>query len=213
MNKLLLAATTLLVAAPVLAQTMPAGQPERMGRGIGQGMGQGMGMKDKVQTRAEVIARTQRAFAMLDTNHDGVLDQAELAAAGRNWDGAAGGSPNSNAGANADRPMPMDRNAMFDMIDTNHDGNISRDEFARAPMNHGMGGGAGGGGHGGMGGGGGAGGGMARMWSMADANHDGRVTLKEATDMALMRFDRMDANHDGQVTPEERAVARVLRGK
>ena len=204
MNKLLLAATAL-VAAPVLAQTMPAGQPERMGRG----MGQGMGLKDKVQTRAKVITRTQRAFAMLDTNHDGVLDQAELAAAGRNWDGAAGGGAN----ANADRPMPMDRNAMFDMIDTNHDGNISRDEFARAPMNHGMSGGMGGGGHGGMGGGGGAGGGMARMWSMADANHDGRVTLKEATDMALMRFDRMDANHDGQVTPEERAAARALRGK
>ena len=209
MNKLLLAATTLLVAAPVLAQTMPALQPERIGRG----MGQGVGMKDKVQTHADVITRTQRAFAMLDTNHDGVLDQAELAAAGRNWDGAAGKSPNSNAGANADRPMPMDRNAMFDMIDTNHDGNISRDEFARAPMNHGMGGGAGGGGHGGMGGGGAAGGGMARMWSMADANHDGRVTLKEATDMAVMRFDRMDANHDGQVTPEERAAAREVRGK
>ena len=198
MIKLLLAATALLVAAPVLAQTMPAGQPERTGRG--------KEMKDKVQTRAEVIARTQRAFAMLDTNHDGVLDQAELAAAGRNWDGAAGGSPTSNAGANADRPMPMDRNAMFDMIDTNHDGSISRDEFARAPMNHGMGGGMSGGKMGG-------GGGMARMWSMADANHDGRVTLKEATDMALMRFDRMDANHDGQVTPEERAAAHALRGK
>ncbi|MEG3154390.1 EF-hand domain-containing protein [Sphingomonas sp. RB1R13] len=209
MNKLLLAATALLVAAPVLAQTMPAGQPDRMGQGMGHGNVQGMGMKDKVQTRAEVIARTQRAFAMLDTNHDGVLDQAELTAAGRNWDGAAGGSPNSNA----DRPMPMDRNAMFDMIDTNHDGIISRDEFARAPMNHGMGSGMGGGkmrggDHGGMGGGG-----MARMWSMADANHDGRVTLKEATDMALMRFDRMDANHDGQVTPEERAAERELRGK
>ena len=204
MNKLLLAAAALLVAAPVLAQTMPTGQPERRG----QGMGQGMGMKDKVQTRAELIAHTQRAFAMLDTNHDGVLDQAELAAAGRNWDGAAGGSPNSNAGANADRPMPMDRNAMFDMIDTNHDGSISRDEFARAPMNHGMGSGKmGGGDHGSIGGG------MARMWSMADANHDGRVTLKEATDMALMRFDRMDANHDGQVTPEERGAARALRGK
>ena len=208
MNKLLLAAAALLVAAPVLAQTMPTGQPERRG----QGMGQGMGMKDKVQTRAEVIARTQRAFAMLDTNHDGVLDQAELAAAGRNWDGAAGRSPNSNAGVNAARPMPMDRNAMFDMFDTNPDGNISRDEFARAPMNHGMGDGKmGGGDHGGMGGM--DGGGMARMWSMADANHDGRVTLKEATDMALMRFDRMDANHDGQVTPEERGAARALRGK
>lgn len=157
MNKLLLAAAALLVAAPVLAQTMPTGQPERRG----QGMGQGMGMKDKVQTHAEVITRTQRAFAMLDTNHDG---------------------------------------------------NISRDEFARAPMNHGMGDGKmGGGDHGGMGGM--DGGGMARMWSMADANHDGRVTLKEATDMALMRFDRMDANHDGQVTPEERAAARALRGK
>lgn len=206
MNKLLLAASALLVAAPVFAQTTPAGQPKRMG--------QGMGMKDKVQTRAEVIARTQRAFAMLDTNHDGVLDQTELAAAGRNWGSAAGGSSTSNASANADHPVPMDRNAMFDMVDTNHDGNISRDEFARAPMNHGMGGGMGGGkmrggDHGVMDGGGG----MARMWSMADANHDDRVTLKEATDMALTRFDRMDANHDGQVTPEERAAAREMRGK
>jgi hypothetical protein len=136
-KKPLLAATALLVAAPVLAQTMPARQPERMGQGMGQGIGQGMGMKDKVQTRAEVIARTQRAFAMLDTNHDGVLDQAELAAAGGNWDGAAGGSPNGNAAANADRPTPMDRNAMFDMIDSNHDGSISRDDETRNARRHG----------------------------------------------------------------------------
>lgn len=203
MKKVLIAASAL-VAIPAFAQNSPpmpmppmAGMPGKM-------------MMDRVQTRAEVIARTQKMFAMLDTNHDGVLDQAELAAAGKRSDGAKGG-----AGTVEMARMPLDRNAMFDMIDTNHDGSISRDEFARAPMPHG----------GGMGGnrdvdrqpdrghGMGMGGGMARMWAMADTNHDGRVTLKEATDLALQHFDRMDANHDGQLTPEERAAGRGMRAK
>ena len=42
---------------------------------------------------------------------------------------------------------------------------------------------------------------------MADANHDGRVTLAEATSGALHHFDLIDANRDGRLTPEERAPA------
>ena len=189
MNKLLIAACAF-VAVPAFAQAPPPGAGT-----VGA----------RVQLRADVIARTQRMFAMLDTNHDGVLDQSELAAAGKRWDGAPG------AGAAPVR-MPMDRNSMFDMIDANHDGMISRDEFARAPTPLGAAGRDRDGGaqidrgHG-------MGGGMARMWQLADANHDGRVTLQEAINFALQRFDRLDTNHDGQLTPEERAAGHAKRGE
>ena len=86
MNKLLLAAAGF-VAAPALAQTTPMIHTPPAGM-----------MATKVQARAEVVARTQRMFAMLDTNHDNVLDQAELAAAGKRWDGAR------EAGSYGNRP-------------------------------------------------------------------------------------------------------------
>jgi hypothetical protein len=47
------------------------------------------------------------------------------------------------------------------------------------------------------------------LFQLADANHDGRVTLAEATSGALRHFDMMDANRDGRLTPEERAAGRV----
>lgn len=186
MKKLLLAAAAL-IAVPAVAQPAPPPPPGVAGDGAAQGMG------ERVQRRDQVVQRTQRMFAMLDANHDGVLDQSELAAAGSRWDGAGGASAHT----------PMDRNAMFDMIDTNHDGMISRDEFARAPMHGGESGGMAAAGRG-MGGRG-----MAQMWAMADANHDGRVTLQEATEMALRHFDMLDTNHDGLLTPDERAAGRM----
>lgn len=199
MKKILILACAL-VATPAFAQTPPPPTAMPMAGMRGQ-------MMNRVQLRADVVARTQKMFAMLDVNHDGVLDQAELAAAGKRWDGAH----EANSGM-ASGHMPMDRNAMFDMMDANHDGAISRDEFARAPMHHGdVAGGEGERIHGmgrGMGGGG-----MAKMWTMADVNHDGRVTLQEATTLALQHFDRLDTNRDGQLTPEERAAGRAMRGQ
>jgi hypothetical protein len=47
-----------------------------------------------------------------------------------------------------------------------------------------------------------------RMFEMADANRDGRVSLQEAQTAALQHFDMMDANRDGQVTPQERGQMR-----
>ena len=206
MNKSILATAAVVAAAvavPVAAQVMapPAPPAPSSAPGMERPM-----MNDRVPTRAEVVARTQRMFAMLDSNRDGALDAAELAATG---DKAGDRHDGDRAGIGGGERMPLDRNAMFDMIDANHNGAIDRDEFARAPMPHhdGM---AGGGGKHGMGGGdGGHGGGMGRMLAMADANRDGRVTLQEATDLATRRFDMTDTNHDGQVTPEERAAGRV----
>jgi hypothetical protein len=46
-----------------------------------------------------------------------------------------------------------------------------------------------------------------RLFEMADANKDGRVSLAEAQAAALAHFDRADTNRDGQITPEERSKA------
>ena len=197
MNKLILAAAAL-VAAPLVAQSTPMTMPVP---GV-QRDATHAGMGDHVHARADVIARTQRMFAMVDANHDGVLEEAETATARKRWDGPRhAGASDASAGG-----MPMDRNAMFDMMDGNRDGSISRDEFTKAhmQMHHGKGMQAGMDGE--------HKGGMARMWTMADANHDGQVTLKEATDLSLQHFDRMDTNHDGQVSPDERGAARAQMG-
>lgn len=185
----------------------------------------------KVHSRAEVGAHVRAMFERLDTNRDGFVTKAEAQAARahradrvikRIRHGAAG-SPEQRL---------ADRGAMFDRIDTNRDGSISREEFAKVRENRverrivmreklkegeaapsdGKGGvshnGAMGlmqhpGGYdarrGGLGG---------RMFDMADANKDGRVTLQEATAAAYRHFDMADANRDGQVTREERMQMR-----
>lgn len=43
-----------------------------------------------------------------------------------------------------------------------------------------------------------------KMFDMADANHDGRVSMDEMTSAALKHFDQADANHDGKLSPDER---------
>ena len=43
-----------------------------------------------------------------------------------------------------------------------------------------------------------------KMFEMADANHDGRVSMDEMTSAALKHFDEADANHDGKLSPDER---------
>ena len=48
-----------------------------------------------------------------------------------------------------------------------------------------------------------------RLFEMADANHDGRVSLAEAQAAAMAHFDKADLNHDGRITPEERAQGHV----
>jgi hypothetical protein len=74
------------------------------------------------------------------------------------------------------------------MADRNGDG--MRDHRRMAGLMRGM--------HPGMGGFGG------RMFEMADANKDGRVSLQEAQTAALQHFDMADLNHDGRITREER---------
>ena len=90
----------------------------------------------------------------------------------------------------------------FQLADTNHDGFISRAEFAQrmtvilnrsAPPTKAD---------------------AQRMLDAAnrafdnvDANHDGRLSLSEASARPLRAFDMMDTNHDGILTVAEKAAA------
>ena len=163
----------------------------------------------RVHTRDDVVKHVRDLFARLDSNRDGFITREE-AGTGKL---AMGGDTRERFAerlAKRDGPKP-DRGAAFDRLDTNRDGTISRDEFMSAKprieerrmivMHEGHGGEAGGpakmrmhrmgmGLHG-------------RLFDKADVNHDGKVTLQEATDTALRHFDMADANHDGKITPDE----------
>jgi Ca2+-binding EF-hand superfamily protein len=172
----------------------------------------------KTVTRDEVVAHVRDMFAKLDTNKDGVVTREEADAAHARMAAQMQERFAKRMAERGDMPK-VDRGAIFDRLDKNHDGMISRDEFNSAPpqvqerrvtvMNEG-----GPGGmaamhrmHAGMGFGG-------RLFDMADSNKDGRVSLQEATAMALQHFDSADLNHDGKLTPDERMQAHQrMRGQ
>lgn len=152
--------------------------------------GRGMGA-DRAMDWAQFKAHADEGFAKLDVNHDGVIDQ-------------------------SDRLAMRDqmRNRMFDGLDKNHDGSVSRQEFESEhghdgpPPPPGMG--PDGDHHGGdrMDGPRGAGmGAMMMMMRGADTNHDGKITRAEYDASVKMHFAAMDTNHDGQISPAERKAA------
>ena len=219
MKKMILAATALLAGTAALAQTAPAPAtpaPTPMAHP----------MFDKEMTRDEVVANVREHFAKLDANKDGAVTKEEVTA-GRDqfvqrFELKKGDAPE---GMMLDHPVG-DPNAAFDRLDTNKDGAISRDEFAkgreerierrivmreegkdgakRTPKDgkdmqkHVMRM------HGGPGGFG------SRMIVMADTDKDGKITLAEAEALALQHFDQMDTNKDGKVTPEERRAGQPI---
>jgi EF hand domain-containing protein len=174
-----------------------------------------MMMSGRAMTRDEVVRHVRGQFARLDANRDGYVTREEADSARSRMMGAMHAGIEQRL---AGRGIGPDRAAVFDRLDANHDGNISRQEFMAAqprlqerramimhtrsdaapgaPVTgmkmrmHGMAAGFGG-----------------RLFEMADANHDGRVSLAEAQQAALQHFDRADLNHDGTLSPEEREQA------
>ena len=145
-------------------------------------------------TRAEAQAKASDMFARLDMNHDGKLDMADRA---------------------------TQETAMFDRMDTDKNGQISRAEFV-AHHGHDMAEGEATGhrmGQGRMGEHGmreRAGHRMGQfrdrammMLRMADTNKDNAVSQAEFLAAEAMMFDRADTNKDGKVTREERRNGRM----
>ena len=207
MTKYLIGAAAIALAGAAIAQEMrpPVVQTPQIGM-----QGQGTDTGGRIQTRAEVVAKAQKHFAMLDSNRDGAITAEEMQAIR----GQRMGNRMARQGNDAMRDGPMaNPGAMFDRLDGNHDGSISRDEFAkgrevrieRKIVMNGAPDGTGRGEHRMMKmhrmGGGGMRGAMVKL---ADTNSDGRITLQEMTAAALQRFDLADTNRDGQVTREER---------
>ena len=183
---------------------------------------------EHVMTRDEVAKHVGELFGRLDTNHDGFVTKEEVEAIHQKMMGAMG-MARDMASRMPEHEMPMpDRGAMFDRLDANHDGVISRQEFMaskpqvreeRVMIMRGPDGAPGAAGMHGMHAMGDMHpmgdmhglhamhmGGMAmggNMFDMADANHDGRVSLAEAQAAALAHFDKADLNHDGKITPDE----------
>jgi Ca2+-binding EF-hand superfamily protein len=160
------AATAVLAAGAAYAQPAPRAEAGRAG-----------------STRAEVEQRTAERFGRMDANDDGVLNEADRAAA---------------------------RRQAFDAIDADKDGTISfaefearRDEHREARTERSGSDGSRERGFARRGGRGGAG-----MTRGADADNDGTVTEAEFTTAALTRFDRADADKDGTISAEERRNAR-----
>lgn len=199
MNKLMILSGVALIGLAGAALAQPPGPgPDRAQR------------RGADVTRAQVIQRSDAAFARLDANRDGRFTREEGQALG------------------AQRRQQM-QTRMFEQLDADHDGQISREEFAQArgPGRRGPGGPGmrGPGGPGAMADGGpdgppppggpGMGRGFrhggpgmrmrmgARMFGEA-----GFVTAEQFRARALERFDRADANHDGTLTAAERQAQR-----
>lgn len=160
------------------------------GAAMAQAPGQGPRRAVDV-TRAQVIERTDAAFARLDTNNDGRFTREEAQAHGQQ------------------RREQM-RTRIFERLDANNDGQISREEFAQR-----RGPGAGEGPHGRRGpgmrrGGRGHGGPGMRMGARM-FGEEGYITREQFRARALERFDRADTNRDGTLTVAERQAQRGHR--
>lgn len=132
-------------------------------------------------TRAEALTSAREHFVRMDANKDGRLDRADR---GVHRDQMAG--------------------AMFDRLDADRSGSISRDEWTAgagrlAEAHRWQDGPA----H------------MLRMGRparpmMGDTDGDRAISLREFEAQALRRFEEADANKDGTVTRAERMTARGL---
>jgi Ca2+-binding EF-hand superfamily protein len=178
-------------------------------------------------TRATVQARIAKAFAKLDTNHDGFITKDELSAIDAqreqkieqraqkfdpskafarldaNHDGKITTAEAQAARSQAKGAQPAQPPAAFTgalaRADSNKDNVITRAEFDTLGQQI----------KARMEKAAVATGGMAdRFIAKLDTNKDGKVSLAEMQQSALAQFDRLDLNHDGTITPQERQQAR-----
>lgn len=156
------AATIALGATPALATAAPAPKP---GTAAAPASAE---QRPSLPTRAELLKNLEARFKAIDTNGDGVITQAEFA--------AAEAKVLQSRLAEARSRMETE----FAKLDTNHDGQLSKAEFMAAapqlpttPPD------------------------VTAPFARLDTNKDGKVTVTEFTAAAAARFDRLDAKHAG----------------
>jgi hypothetical protein len=205
------ASAAALMALPAIAQTAAPAPAEKAARWSAP------------ETRADVEKKIAERFAAVDANKDGAVTEAEVKAHAE------------ARRAEGEKKMAEARTRMFESMDADKNGQISRTEWdshhagmkmkwmehretaavggnERREMRMKFKDGEGRKGHhmmhrGGMGGGMGWGGFGEKGFETADANNDGRVTLAEAKAKAFARFDAADTNKDGTLSPDERRAA------
>src|SRR5690348_11993970 len=124
-------------------------------------------------SRADYLKTVDGHFSEADTNHDGFVTRAELA--------AQQARDLNNAKARVNQQLV----AKFNQLDTNHDGKLSPQEFLalspplKVTEN------------------------ADQMLAQLDANHDGKVSAEEFRAPKVAKFNKIDTNHDGVVTPQE----------
>jgi hypothetical protein len=133
-------------------------------------------------TRAVLVKNLDANFKSIDTNGDGTLSQAELAAAQLKTE---------------QQRLALIRSrleAEFAKLDANHDGTLSKAEFMAAapetvatPTNG------------------------AALQSQFDKNKDGKITIDEYRAPVVARFDQADTNHDGVLSAAERQAIQANR--
>ena len=129
-------------------------------------------------TRAAVMKSLETNFKAIDTNGDGTLSQAEIAAA---------------EAKTVQQRIATFRTRVegeFTKLDTNKDGILTKAEFMaaapQAPATTPNG---------------------SKMLAQLDKNKDGKISLDEYRAITLAQFDRLDTNKDGTISDAERQAA------
>lgn len=127
----------------------------------------------KSVTRAEYMKGADERFASIDTNHDGSISKAEIAAA------------EARAIQQLTAARAKQLREQFQRLDTNKDGKLSIEEFlAAAPAIK-------------------SNDTPEQIVAVLDTDHDGKVSAAEFRAPEAAKFARFDLNHDGIVTTAE----------
>jgi Ca2+-binding EF-hand superfamily protein len=134
-------------------------------------------------TKASLVSNLDAMFKAVDTNHDGAVNQSEIAAA--------------EAREIQQRVAALRArvDAEFTKLDTNKDGQLSKAEFVamtpQAPETPNG----------------------AQALAKLDKNKDGKLSPDEFKSPHLTAFDKLDTNHDGTISESERQAAEAAARK
>lgn len=172
------------------AATRSAFTAGRLLAGVLLALAAGSSVAQRPQTPIDVATletRGAEAFAEADADGDGMITEAEFSQAdhpGRSKRGAGGHKHRGRAGQSPDSEARQNMaEDMFDLLDSNADDSLSREEFSSANQRAAR-----------------KNLGQQRAFTRLDANADGVLTIDE---FPASRLAARDTNGDGTITSEE----------